>query len=104
MTNTSKLNTLTEPLITLAIPALTLMKLSGMEHSGVVQELLFALTFLLVWGMRDVIRRKKISLSAIPKILFVLGRGGGCLLRTQLKPQTEPQTAFATATGQRIRP
>jgi rhodanese-related sulfurtransferase len=59
MTDTTKLNTLTEPLITLAIPALILMKLSDTEQLGVVQELMLASTFPLVWGMRDVIRRKK---------------------------------------------
>jgi len=62
MTDTTKLNTLTEPLITLAIPALILMKLSGTEQLGVVQELMLASTFPLVWGMRDVIRCKKIDL------------------------------------------
>jgi len=95
----TKPSTLTEPLITLAIPVLILMKLSGTEHLGVVQELMFALAFPLVWGMRDVIRCKRIDLSAIPETRFVLRTGGGCLLRAQLKPQIEPQTAFAAVTG-----
>lgn len=99
MTDTTKLNTLTEPLITLAISAFILRKPSGKEHLGFVQELLFALTFQLVWGMRYVIRRKIIDLFAIAEMLFVLRTGGGCLFRTQLKAQTEPQTAFATTTG-----
>jgi hypothetical protein len=102
--STTKINTLTKPLIALTIPALILMKLSGTEHLGVVQKLMFALTFPLVRGMRDVIRRKKIARFAIPEMLFVLRTGAGCLLRTHLKPQTEPQTTFATTTGQRIRP
>jgi hypothetical protein len=63
MKATTKINMLTEPLITLAIPALILMKLSGTEHLGVVQELMFALAFPLVWGMRDIIHRKKIACS-----------------------------------------
>jgi len=99
MKATTKIYMLTEPLITLAIPALILMKLSGTEHLGVVQELMFALAFPLVWAMRDAIRCKKIDLSAIPEMRFVLRTGGGCLLRTQLKPRTEPQTAFAAASG-----
>jgi hypothetical protein len=100
MTDTTKLNPLIEPLITLAIPALMLMKLSGMEHLGVVQVLLLALAILLVWSMHYVIRRKKLNLFAVPKMFCVLLTSGvGSLLRTQFKPQTEPQTEFAISTG-----
>jgi hypothetical protein len=104
MTATTILNTSTELLITLAMPVLILMKLSVMEHLGVFQDLIFGLTLPLVWVMCDIIRNKKIDLFDIPEMPFVLRTGDGYLLGTQLKAETEPQTAFATVTGQRIRP
>jgi len=92
MTDTTKLNPLIEPLITLAIAMLMLLKLSGTEHLGVVQALLLTLAFPLMWGMHRVIRRMKPNLFAVPGML-------SSLLHTQFKPQTEPQTEFAIATG-----
>jgi hypothetical protein len=45
-----------------------------------------------MWGMHRVIRRMKPNLFAVPGML-------SSLLHTQFKPQTEPQTEFAIATG-----
>jgi hypothetical protein len=100
MTDTTKLNPLIEPLITLAIATLMLLKLSGTEHLGVVQALLLTLAFPLMWGMHRVIRRIKPNLFAVPGMLSsLLTSGVGSLLRTRFKPQTEPQTEYAIATG-----
>jgi len=65
MTDTTKLNTLTESLIALAIPAPILMNPGSTEHPGVVQMLLLALAFPLAWCMRDVILRRRIALFAM---------------------------------------
>ncbi len=99
MTDTTKLNPLIEPLITLAIATLMLLKLSGTEHLGVVQALLLTLAFPLMWGMHRVIRRIKPNLFAVPGMLSSLLTSARRLLRTRFKPQTEPQTEYAIATG-----
>jgi hypothetical protein len=81
MSNTSRFNPLIEPLVTLAIPAFILMKLSSPEHLGVVQALLLALAFPLAWGIRDLIRRRKFNLFAALGLVSVLLTGGIGLLQ-----------------------
>jgi len=44
-----------------------LMKLGGTEYPGVVHALMFAFTFPLVWGMSDIINRKKVACSPYQK-------------------------------------
>jgi hypothetical protein len=61
MTDTTRLNSLTEPLIPLAMPAPTLMIPGGSEHPGVAHALLLALAFPLAWCLRDLIRRRRID-------------------------------------------
>ena len=56
MTDAAKTNPLIELLITLVIPSLILMKLSGPENLGTVNALLLALAFPLAWGARDLVR------------------------------------------------
>ena len=54
MTDTAKPSALIELLITLIIPSIILMKLSGPENLGVVNALLLALAFPLFWGARSI--------------------------------------------------
>ncbi len=81
MTDTAKPNPLIELLITLVIPALILMKLSGPEHLGAVPALLLALAFPLTWGALDWVRRKKLNLFAALGLVSVLLTGGIGLLQ-----------------------
>ncbi len=83
--NTAKPSPLIELLITLVIPSLILMKLSGPEDLGVVNALLLALAFPLLWGVRDLITRRKLNWFAALGLVSILLTGGIGLL--QLDPQ-----------------
>ena len=72
----NKPNPLLELTITLIIPSLILMKLSGPEALGAVQALLLALAFPLLWGARDLRRRRKLNLLATLGLVSVLLTGG----------------------------
>ncbi len=85
MTAAAKPNTLTELLVTLIIPSLILMKLSGAEDLGAVNALLLALAFPLAWGARDLLLRRKLNLFAVLGLVSILLTGGIGLL--QLDPQ-----------------
>lgn len=62
--------------ITLIIPALILMKLSGPENLGALRALLLALAFPLCWGVRDLLRRRKLNTLAALGLVSVLLTGG----------------------------
>jgi len=81
MPDTNKLNPLIEPLVTLVVPALILMKLSSPEQFGAVPALLLAIAFPLAWGTRDLIRRGKLNLFAALGMVSVLLTGGIGLLQ-----------------------
>jgi hypothetical protein len=79
--DTDKPNMLVELLITLIIPSVILMKLSGPEHLGVVYALLLALAFPLFWGARDLITRRKVNFLAVLGLVSILLTGGIGLLQ-----------------------
>ena len=81
MNDTAKPNPLIELLVTLIIPSLILMKLSGPEDLGAVSALLLALVFPLLWGARDLLRRRKINLFAALGLVSILLTGGIGLLQ-----------------------
>ena len=81
MTTAPKNNTLVELLITLIIPSLILMKLSGPENLGAVYALLLALTFPLGWGVRDYLLQRKLNLFAALGLVSILLTGGIGLLQ-----------------------
>lgn len=81
MTGTAKPNPLLELLITLIIPSLILMKLSGPADLGAVGALLLALAFPLFWGTRDLLRRRKLNPFATLGLVSVLLTGGIGLLQ-----------------------
>ncbi|HEY9099242.1 MAG TPA: VC0807 family protein [Thiobacillus sp.] len=74
-------NTLIELLITLIIPSIILMKLSGPDSLGVVNALLLALAFPFFWGARDLWMRRKLNLLAALGLVSVLLTGGIGLLQ-----------------------
>jgi hypothetical protein len=81
MTVTAKPNPLAELLVTLIIPSLILMKLSGPDSLGAVNALLLALAFPLFWGARDLFVRRKLNLLAALGLLNILLTGGIGLLQ-----------------------
>lgn len=81
MTDAAKTNPLIEMLITLVIPSLILMKLSGSENLGTVNALLLALAFPLAWGARDLVRQRKLNLFASLGLVSILLTGGIGLLQ-----------------------
>lgn len=76
MNETAKTNPLIELLITLILPALILMKLSGPEDLGTLNALLVALAFPLVWGAWSLVRERKVNLLAVLGLCSVLLTGG----------------------------
>jgi intracellular septation protein A len=81
MNDMAKTNPLLDLLITLIIPSLILMKLSGPGELGAANALLLALAFPLAWGARDLIGRRKVNLLAVLGLVSVLLTGGIGLLQ-----------------------
>lgn len=80
-TEPAKPNALTELLVTLIIPSLILMKLSGPDDLGAVNALLLALAFPLFWGIRDLVSRRKLNPFAALGLVSILLTGGIGLLQ-----------------------
>jgi hypothetical protein len=78
-------NPLTEIAVTIVVPALILMQLSGEHRLGTVGALLLALAFPLGWGLRDAITQRKLSWLALLGVASTLLTGGIGLLK--LDPQ-----------------
>ena len=81
MNTPTKPNPLIELLITLVIPSLILMKLSGPENLGAVNALLLALLFPFAWGVQDFLARRKLNLFAALGLVSILLTGGIGLLQ-----------------------
>ena len=81
MNDTAKANPWLDLLITLVIPSLILMKLSGPENLGAGYALLLALAFPLGWGARDFLARRKFNLFAALGLVSILLTGGIGLLQ-----------------------
>ncbi|MDP1524357.1 MAG: VC0807 family protein [Rhodocyclaceae bacterium] len=80
MVDAAKPNPLVELSITLIIPALILMKLSGPEDLGAAYALALALSFPLTWGIRDFWKRRKVNLFAALGVISTVLTGGIGLL------------------------
>lgn len=80
MADAAKPNPLVELTITLIVPALILMKLSGPEELGAANALVLALSFPLAWGIRDFWNRRKINLFAALGVVSTVLTGGIGLL------------------------
>ncbi len=85
MNKTAKPNPLLELLITLILPSLILMKLSGPEDLGTLNALLLALAFPLFWGARSLWSERKVNMLAVLGLISILLTGGIGVL--QLDPQ-----------------
>ncbi|KAB2314715.1 MFS transporter [Betaproteobacteria bacterium SCN2] len=78
-------NPLLEITVTLLIPAVILMKLSGPEDLGAVNALLLALAFPFAWGVHALLRERKLNLLAVLGVVSVLLTGGIGLLELDAK-------------------
>ena len=81
MNNAAKPNPFIELLITLIIPSIILMKLSGSEDLGTVNALLLALAFPFSWGARSLLRERKVNVLAVLGLVSILLTGGIGLLQ-----------------------
>ncbi len=81
----NKPNPLLEIGITILVPALVLMQLSGEERLGPVRALLLALAFPVGWGVWEGIKRRKLNWLAVLGVVSTLLTGGIGLLK--LDPQ-----------------
>jgi hypothetical protein len=81
----NKPNPLLEIGITILVPALVLMQLSGEERLGPVRALLLALAFPVGWGVWEGIKRRKLNWLAVLGVASTLLTGGIGLLK--LDPQ-----------------
>ncbi len=74
-------NPLLEIAITVLVPALILMQLSGESRLGPINALLLALAFPVVWGLRDAVLRRKLNWLAVLGVVSTLLTGGIGLLK-----------------------
>lgn len=85
MNDTAKPSPLIELAVTLIVPSLILMKLSGPDDLGAVNALLLALAFPLFWGARDLLMRRKLNLFAALGLVSILLTGGIGLLQLDMQ-------------------
>ncbi len=81
----SKPNPLLEIAVTIILPAIVLMKLSGADSLGPLNALLLGLAFPLAWGLWDGLRRRKLSWLAVLGVVSTLLTGGIGLLALDAK-------------------
>lgn len=81
----SKPNPLLEIAVTILVPAIVLMKLSGADSLGPLRALLLALAFPLGWGLWDGWRRRKLNWLAVLGVVSTLLTGGIGLLALDAK-------------------
>jgi intracellular septation protein A len=80
-----KPNPLLEIAVTIIVPAVVLMKLSGADSLGPLRALLLALAFPLGWGLWDGVRRRKLNWIAVLGVVSTLLTGGIGLLALDAK-------------------
>ncbi|MCL1092363.1 VC0807 family protein [Shewanella kaireitica] len=84
-TSTHKPRPLVDLIVSIAIPAFILMKLSGEDQLGASGGLILALSFPLGWGIFELIKYKKFNFIALLGLANVLLTGGIGLLELDLK-------------------
>ncbi|MFO8024480.1 VC0807 family protein [Thiohalophilus sp.] len=82
---THKPRPMVDLLVSILIPSVILMKLSGLEHLGPGGALVFALAFPLGWGTFELFKYRKFNFIALLGLVSVLLTGGIGLL--QLSPE-----------------
>lgn len=72
-------------LVSIVIPSVILMKLSGEEDLGAANALIFALAFPIGWGLFELVKYRKVNFIAILGLVSVLLTGGIGLLELDVK-------------------
>jgi intracellular septation protein A len=78
-------NPLIELAVTIVLPAVILMKLSGENRLGTINALMLALAFPLVWGLWEAIGKRKVSWMSVLGVISTLLTGGIGLLALDAK-------------------
>jgi hypothetical protein len=99
MTTDKKPNPLLEIAITIIVPAIVLMKLSGADSLGPLRALLLALAFPLGWGLWDGVRRRKLNWLAVLGVVSTLLTGGIGLLALDAKWLAVKEAAVPSLIG-----
>jgi hypothetical protein len=81
MSKAAKPNPLFEIVVTIIVPAVILMKLSGDSRLGAMNALLLALAFPLGWGLLEGWRRRKLNWLSVLGVVSTLLTGGIGLLK-----------------------
>lgn len=81
----AKANPLLEIAVTIIVPAIVLMKFSGVDSLGPLNALLLGLAFPLVWGVWEGLRRRKLSWLAVLGVFSTLLTGGIGLMALDAK-------------------
>jgi intracellular septation protein A len=81
----SKPNPLLEIAVTILVPAVVLMKLSGADSLGPLRALVLALAFPIGWGLWDGWRRRKLNWLSVLGVVSTLLTGGIALLALNAK-------------------
>ena len=95
----SKPNPLLEIGVTIVLPAIVLMKFSGVDSLGPLRALLLGLAFPLGWGVWDGWRRRKLSWLAVLGVVSTLLTGGIGLLALDAKWLAVKEATIPTLIG-----
>ena len=99
MKTDAKPNPLLEIAITIIVPAVVLMKLSGADSLGPLRALMLGLLFPLGWGLWDGWRRRKLSWMAVLGVVSTLLTGGIGLLALDAKWLAVKEAAVPSLIG-----
>ncbi|MFY8088969.1 MAG: VC0807 family protein, partial [Rubrivivax sp.] len=99
MKTDKKPNPLLEIAITIIVPAVVLMKLSGADSLGPLRALLLVLAFPLGWGLWDGFRRHKLNWLAVLGVVSTLLTGGIGLLALDAKWLAVKEAAVPSLIG-----
>jgi len=86
-------------LVSIVIPSIILMQLSGPERLGPTAALIFALSFPVGWGMYELLKNKKKNWVAVIGVISVLLTGGIGLLQIDSKWLAVKEAAIPAAFG-----
>lgn len=99
MAKPKKPNALFEIAVTIIVPALILMKLSGASQLGPLGALLLALTFPIAWGVWDGWRRRRLNWLSVLGVVSTLLTGGIGLLHLDAQWLAVKEAAVPLAIG-----
>ena len=98
-TKNTKQNPFIDLIVSIVIPTVILMKLSGESNLGPMGALLLALAFPLLWGLYELVINKKKNFVAILGIISVLLTGGIGVLELDNKWLAIKEAAIPAAIG-----